>query len=94
MEQIKERELSTIIEKMNNRNIRVRINGVIAAEFVMCSIKCKYNTKNNILVLYDRITRQKITVQMVMAYIIKVSEDREVIYIGIDNDEEITITNL
>ena len=44
--------------------------------------------------LIDKITGQKITVQMVMAYIIKASEDRQVIYIGIDNEEEITITNL
>ena len=94
MEQIKERELSTIIDKMNNRNISVRINGVITAEFVMCNIKCKYNYRSGILMLIDKITGQKITVQMVMAYIIKASEDRQVIYIGIDNDEEITITNL
>ncbi len=91
MEQIKEKELKEIIKNMNGKTVELKIDGVISIEFTMQKVKCSYNLKNGILNIYDKDTDKKLTIEMLMAYMIKASENKQTIEIKLDNDEDITI---
>lgn len=91
MEQIKEKELKEIIKNMNEKTIELKIEGVISIELTMKKVKCSYNLKNGILNIYDKQTSKKLTIEMLMAYMIKASENKQTIEIKLDNDEDITI---
>lgn len=91
MEQIKEKELKEIIKNMNEKTVELKIEGVISIELTMQKVKCSYNLKNGILNIYDKHTDKKITIEMLMAYMIKASENKQTIEIKLDNDEDITI---
>ncbi len=91
MEQIHEKQLKRIVKNMKGKTIELKIEGVISLDITMQKVKCSYNSKNGILNIYDNQTDKKITIETLIAYRIKASENRQTIEIKLDNDEDITI---
>lgn len=91
MEHINEKELKQIARNMNGKTIEIKINGVIIAEFTMHKVQCRYNERSGILLIYDKNTNKKFSVETFMAYMLKASENRQIIEIKTDNEESIII---
>ena len=84
MEQINETEL-----KRKGKTIELKIDGVISLDITMQKVKCSYNIKNGILNIYDNQADKRITIETLIAYMIKASENKKTIEIKLDNDEDI-----
>lgn len=91
MEKINEKELKEISRNINNKTVDIKIEGVITVEFTMHKVQCKYNQRSGVLYIYDKQADKKFSVETFMAYTLETSENRQIIEIKVDNEENITI---
>lgn len=89
MEKINEKELKEISINMNNKTVDIKIEGIITVEFTMNKVQCRYNQRSGFLYINDK--HKKFSVNTCMAYTLEKSENRQIIEINLDNDEDITI---
>ena len=89
MKQINEKELKKIVKKINRKTIELKIEGVISLDITMQKVKCSYNLKNGMLNIYDKQADKKLTIETLIAYMIKASENKQTVEIKLDNDEDI-----
>lgn len=91
MEQINEKQLKEISIYMNKKTIELKVKGILIVEFTMHKVQCRYNQRSGMLTIYDKTTDKRLIVETFMAYMLCASEDRQMLEIKLDNDEEITI---
>lgn len=89
MEQLE--ELKQISNILKAQAIHISINGIITTEFQMQNVSSRFNKRSGILYLYDKETSNKLVVETNMAYRVITSEDKRIIKIKIDNEEDIRI---
>lgn len=91
MEKINEKELKEISINMNDKTVDIKIEGIITVEFTMNKVQCRYNQRSGFLYINDKHKNKKFSVNTCMAYTLETSENRQIIEINLDNDEDITI---
>lgn len=91
MKQIKESELKEIIKSMNGKTVKIDIKGIITTSIVLQEVVSHYSIRREVLNIYEIETERKIVVDMLQNYMIKANENKKIIEINIDNDEDITI---
>ena len=57
----------------------------------MQNVSSRFNKRSGILYIYDKVIRNKLVVETNMAYKVITSEDKRIIKIKIDNEEDIRI---
>jgi len=91
MKQIKESELKEIIKSMNGKTVKIDIKGIITTSIVLQEVVSHYSIRREVLNIYEIETERRIVVDMLQNYMIKANENKKIIEINIDNDEDITI---
>lgn len=91
MKQIKESELKEIIKSMNGKTVKIDIKGMITTSIVLQEVVSHYSIRREVLNIYEIETERRIVVDMLQNYMIKANENKKIIEINIDNDEDITI---
>lgn len=91
MKQIKESELKEIIKSMNGKMVKIDIKGIITTSIVLQEVVSHYSIRREVLNIYEIETERRIVVDMLQNYMIKANENKKIIEINIDNDEDITI---
>lgn len=91
MKQIKESELKEIIKSMNGKTVKIDIKGIITTSIVLQEVVSHYSIRREVLNIYEIETERRIVVNMLQNYMIKANENKKIIEINIDNDEDITI---
>ena len=91
MKQIKEGELKEIIKSMNGKTVKIDIKGIITTSIVLQEVVSHYSIRREVLNIYEIETERRIVVDMLQNYMIKANENKKIIEINIDNDEDITI---
>lgn len=91
MKQIKESELKEIIKSMNGKTVKIDIKGIITTSIVLQEVVSHYSIRREALNIYEIETERRIVVDMLQNYMIKANENKKIIEINIDNDEDITI---
>lgn len=91
MKQIKESELKDIIKSMNGKTVKIDIKGIITTSIVLQEVVSHYSIRREVLNIYEIETERRIVVDMLQNYMIKANENKKIIEINIDNDEDITI---
>ena len=91
MKQIKESELKEIIKSMNGKPVKIDIKGIITTSIVLQEVVSHYSIRREVLNIYEIETERRIVVDMLQNYMIKANENKKIIEINIDNDEDITI---
>lgn len=89
MIKISERELKEYIQKFNNKNVALYINGIMYQKTQFNNIECNYKIKSGMLYLSDKNTN--IVVNTVSAYKIQISEDNNIIEIYLDTGIDIKL---
>ena len=89
MEQLE--ELKQISNSLKAREINISINGIISAEFQMQNVISRFNKRSGILYIYDKVTNNKLVVETGLVYRITTNEEKSIIVIKIDNEEDIRI---
>ncbi len=92
MKQIKESELKEIIKSMNGKTVKIDIKGIITTSIVLQEVVSHYSIRREVLNIYEIETERRIVVDMLQNYMIKANENKKIIEINIDNDEDITIS--
>ena len=91
MKQIKESELKEIIKSMNGKTVKIDIKGIITTSIVLQEVVSHYSIRREVLNIYEIETERRIVVDMLQNYMIKANENKKIIEINIDNEEDITI---
>ena len=91
MEQITESELKEIIKSMNGKTVKIDIKGIITTSIVLQEVVSHYNIRREVLNICEVNRHRRIVVDMLQNYMIKANENKKIIEINIDNDEDITI---
>lgn len=91
MKQIKESELKEIIKSTNGKTVKIDIKGIITTSIVLQEVVSHYSIRREVLNIYEIETERRIVVDMLQNYMIKANENKKIIEINIDNDEDITI---
>ena len=91
MKQIRESELKEIIKSMNGKTVKIDIKGIITTSIVLQEVVSHYSIRREVLNIYEIETERRIVVDMLQNYMIKANENKKIIEINIDNDEDITI---
>lgn len=91
MKQIKESELKEIIKSMNGKTVKIDIKGIITTSIVLQEVVSHYSIRREVLNIYEIETERRIVVDMLQNYMIKANENKKIVEINIDNDEDITI---
>jgi len=89
MEQLE--ELKQISNNLKGKTIHISITGIITTEFQMQKVSSRFNKRSGILYIYDKVTSNKLVIETNMAYRVITSEDKRIIKIKIDNEEDIRI---
>ena len=84
-------ELREILKCMDRKSIRIKIRGVIELDFTMHRIKCYYNQNRGMLHIKDKDKNKRIAINTYMAYILKANENKKIIEIKLDNEQDVTI---
>lgn len=91
MKQINEVELKNIAKSMNGKSIQVQIKGIIMLDFTIHKVHCRYRGRSGILYIHNRETNIMLSMETFMAYMLKTSENRQIIEIRMENDEVVTL---
>ena len=84
-------ELKELLKSFNNIGVYIKMNGIISGRITLHKLKCRYNKSDGILELYDKISEDIIKIETFMARTILCSENKKIIQIKLDNEEDITI---
>lgn len=82
MIKISERELKEYIQKFNNKNVTLYINGIMYQKTQFDNIECNYKIRSGMLYLSSINT--KIVINTVSVYKIQISEDYNILEIYLD----------
>lgn len=89
MEQLE--ELKQISNNLKGKAISISITGIITTEFQMQNVSSRFNKRSGVLYIYDKITSNKLIVETGLVYRITTNEEKSIIIIKIDNEEDIRI---
>lgn len=91
MNNIDEKELKEIIKSFKNNGIYIRLEG--SFESINTIYKLDFTIQYDILRLRDKISKNYFTFNLNQVYRIKVSNDKNVVKLYLDNDMIVTIVN-
>lgn len=94
MEQIKEAELSTLANSINQKTVNVIIKGDISAEYTIPYVVCEYDKRSGIFYIDGKLTNSVLIINMSYVYMIRATADRKIIEFntdGTNNDGKIRI---
>ena len=91
MNNIDEKELKEIIKSFKNNGIYIRLEG--SFESINTIHKLDFTIQYDILRLRDKISKNYFTFNLNQVYRIKVSNDKNVVKLYLDNDMIVTIVN-
>lgn len=91
MIKIKENELKRVLRHFNNKGIYVYVKGIVSGRNTIHKAKCTYDKVTGIITVYDKLSQDSITIETVMAYQILLSEDKKILELKLDNQEEVKI---
>lgn len=91
MIKIKESELKGILKEFNNKSMYVYVNGIISGRNTIHKAKCTYSKVTGTMQIFDKISQDSIKIETFMAYQILLSEDKRILEIKLDNEEDIRI---
>lgn len=91
MNDIENKELIEIIKNFKNTGIYIRLEGTI--ESINTIHKLNYSIQYDILRLTDKISKNYLNINLNLVYRIKVSNDKNVIKLYLDEDIIVTIIN-
>lgn len=89
MEQISEKEIKSMAQKLNGQMVKVKIIGTIEMELIIPDVHCRYRGRSGILSLYNKDIL--LSMELFTAYMLKSNENRQIIEIKMDNEEVVTL---
>lgn len=89
MKKVFENELEGYVQKFSNKDVILKLEGIVKEKIKMENAECNYNIQNGMLKIKDKIANINIDISSV--YRIEISENNSMLVIYLDNGIDIRI---
>lgn len=89
MKKVFENELEGYVQKFSNKDVILKLEGIVKEKIKMENVECNYNIRNGIFKIKDKTANINIDISSV--YRIEISENNSMLVIYLDNGIDIRI---
>lgn len=89
MKKVFENELEGYVQKFSNKDVILKLEGIVKEKIKMGNVECNYNIRNGIFKIKDKTANINIDISSV--YRIEISENNSMLVIYLDNGIDIRI---
>ncbi len=89
MKKVFENELEGYVQKLSNKDVILKLEGIVKEKIKMENVECNYNIRNGIFKIKDKTANINIDISSV--YRIEINENNSMLVIYLDNGIDIRI---